>query len=147
GRVQGPAAAIYARHAAALANSDPCGLAAVSREFESAGLLLAAADAAAQTVPIYDHAGQRRPSAGAAARTMALAAQCDGAGTPAITAAARPLPITEREREIAALIGRGLSNRAIAERLCVSVRTVEGHIYRACIKLDAADRDQLAELI
>ncbi|MGW0102221.1 response regulator transcription factor, partial [Nocardia sp. NPDC003354] len=75
------------------------------------------------------------------------AAGCEGAGTPAITAAARPLPITEREREIAALIGRGLSNRAIAERLCVSVRTVEGHIYRACIKLDATDRDQLAKLI
>ncbi|MFD4351099.1 LuxR C-terminal-related transcriptional regulator [Nocardia sp. NPDC058518] len=146
-RVQGPVAAIYARHAAALAAADPCALAAVSREFESAGLLLSAADAAAQTVPIYDHAGQRRPSAQAAARTMALAARCDGAGTPAITAAARPLPITEREREIAALIGRGLSNRAIAERLCVSVRTVEGHIYRACIKLDATDRDQLAELI
>ncbi|MGV9442381.1 helix-turn-helix domain-containing protein, partial [Nocardia sp. NPDC003672] len=48
---------------------------------------------------------------------------------------------------VAPLIGRGLSNRAIAERLCVSVRTVEGHIYRACIKLDATDRDQLAKLI
>ncbi|WP_063057491.1 helix-turn-helix transcriptional regulator [Nocardia sienata] len=146
-RVQGRAAATYARHAAALANSDPCALAAVSREFESAGFLLAAADAAAQAVLIYDHAGQRRPSARAVSRAMALAAQCGGAGSPAITAAARPLPITEREREIAALIGRGLSNRAIAERLCVSVRTIEGHIYRACIKLDAADRDQLAELI
>lgn len=146
-RVQGPAAGIYARHAAALAHSDTTALAAVSVEFEDAGLLLAAADAAAQAVPIFDHAGQRRPSAQAAARATALAARCDGACTPAITAAARPLPITEREREIAALIGRGLSNRAIAERLCVSVRTVEGHIYRACIKLDATDRDQLAKLI
>ncbi|MFE6924506.1 LuxR C-terminal-related transcriptional regulator [Nocardia sp. NPDC057663] len=145
--VQGPAAGIYARHAAAFAHADPRALAAVSLEFETAGLLLAAADAAAQAVPIYDHAGQRRPSAQAAARATALAARCDGAGTPAITAAARPLPITEREREIAALIGRGLSNRAIAERLCVSVRTVEGHIYRACIKLDATDREQLAKLI
>ncbi|MGW5385345.1 LuxR C-terminal-related transcriptional regulator [Nocardia sp. NPDC003963] len=146
-RVQGTVAASYARHAAALAHADPSALAAVSREFESAGLLLSAADAVAQTVPIYDHAGQRRPSARAAARATALAAQCGGATTPALTAAAHPLPITEREREIAALIARGLSNRAIAERLCVSIRTVEGHIYRACIKLDATDRDQLAELI
>ena len=68
-------------------------------------------------------------------------------GKPALLGAARPLPNTEREREIAALIARGLSNRAIAERLCVSVRTVEGHIYRACIKLDAGDREQLAKLI
>lgn len=146
-RIQGPAAGIYARHAAAFAHADTRALSAVSLEFETAGLLLAAADAAAQAVPIHDHAGQRRPSAQAAARAQALAARCDGACTPAITAAARPLPITEREREIAALIGRGLSNRAIAERLCVSVRTVEGHIYRACIKLDASDREQLAKLI
>lgn len=146
-RVQGRPAALYARHAAALASSDACALTAVSHEFETAGLLLAAADAAAQTVPIYNRAGQRLLSARAAARAGALAAQCDGASTPALTAATNPLPITEREREIAALIRRGLSNRAIAERLCVSVRTVEGHIYRACIKLDATHREQLADLI
>ncbi|WP_181697134.1 LuxR family transcriptional regulator [Nocardia sp. GTS18] len=146
-RVQGPIAGIYARHATALAKADPGALTEVSEELEAAGLLLSAADAAAQAVPIYDHAGRRHPSAEAAARASALAARCDDAGTPAVTAAARPLPITEREREIAALIARGLSNRAIAERLCVSIRTVEGHIYRACIKLDVADRDQLARLI
>lgn len=146
-RVQGPVVALYARHAAALAQADPGALAAVGREFEAAGFLLSAADAAAQAVPIYDRAGRRRPGATAATHAMALADRCGGATTPALTAAARPLPITEREREIAALIGRGLSNRAIAERLCVSVRTVEGHIYRACIKLDATDRDQLAGLI
>lgn len=55
--------------------------------------------------------------------------------------------MTSREREIAALIARGLSNRQIAERLTVSVRTVEGHIYRACIKLDIADRDDLAKIV
>ena len=41
----------------------------------------------------------------------------------------------------------GLSNREIAEGLTVSVRTVEGHIYRACIKLDVADRDELAKIV
>ncbi|PQM45246.1 Transcriptional regulatory protein LiaR [Mycobacterium talmoniae] len=67
--------------------------------------------------------------------------------TPAVRSAARPLPVTSREREIAALIAGGLSNREIAERLTVSVRTVEGHIYRACIKLDVADRDELAKIV
>jgi DNA-binding NarL/FixJ family response regulator len=57
------------------------------------------------------------------------------------------LPVTSREREIATLIGAGLSNREIAERLTVSVRTVEGHVYRACSKLNVADRDQLAQLM
>ncbi|MFF0492653.1 LuxR C-terminal-related transcriptional regulator [Nocardia sp. NPDC004068] len=146
-RVQGPIAGIYARHAAAVGNTDPGALAAVSAEFEGVGLLLSAADAAAQAVPIHDRAGRRRLSAEAAARALQLAARCDGAATPAITAAAQPLPITAREREITAHVARGLSNREIAERLGVSVRTVEGHIYRACTKLDAEDRDQLAKIV
>jgi len=73
-----------------------------------------------------------------------LADACQGAHTPALTAAARPLPLTDREREIASLIAYGLSNKQIAERLVVSVRTVEGHIYRACTKLDITDRSMLA---
>ena len=45
------------------------------------------------------------------------------------------------------LIGEGLSNRDIAERLTLSVRTVEGHIYRAMIKTGTANRDELAALL
>lgn len=146
-RVEGPVAAMYARHADAVAASNASGLDAVSVEFEGAGLMLSAADAAAQAVPLYERAGQRTRSAESAARALWLATQCDGAMTPAIRTAARPLPVTSREREIAALIARGLSNRQIAERLTVSVRTVEGHIYRACIKLDIADREELAKIV
>jgi DNA-binding NarL/FixJ family response regulator len=40
-----------------------------------------------------------------------------------------------------------MSNRDIADRLVVSARTVEGHIYRACIKLDVTDREGLALVI
>jgi DNA-binding CsgD family transcriptional regulator len=43
-----------------------------------------------------------------------------------------PLPLTDREREIATLISQGLSNIEIAEAFTLSVRTIEGHIYRAC---------------
>jgi Bacterial regulatory proteins, luxR family len=39
------------------------------------------------------------------------------------------------------------SNRQIADRLVVSVRTVEGHLYRACGKLGATDRTELAALL
>ncbi|MBF6170988.1 helix-turn-helix transcriptional regulator [Nocardia blacklockiae] len=147
GRVQGPVVDLYSRHAAAVGHADPDALATVSAEFEAAGLLLSAADAAAQAVPIHDRAGRRRLSAESATRALGLAARCDGATSPALTAAARPLPVTAREREITALVARGLSNREIAERLGVSIRTVEGHIYRACTKLDVADREQLAKLI
>ena len=61
--------------------------------------------------------------------------------------AARPLPLTAREREIAALAARGLSNKTIADRLTVSVRTVEGHLYRAGIKLGVSERTALAEVL
>ncbi|WP_407687326.1 LuxR C-terminal-related transcriptional regulator [Mycobacterium sp. HUMS_1102779] len=46
--------------------------------------------------------------------------------TPALTAAARPLPLSAREREIANLLVAGLSTREIAERLVVSKRTAGG---------------------
>ena len=55
--------------------------------------------------------------------------------------------MTTREREIANLVAAGLSNKEIAHRLTVSVRTVEGHIYRACTKLDVADRSEIAALL
>jgi len=57
------------------------------------------------------------------------------------------LPFTEREREIVLLIGQGLSNPDIANRLCVSTRTVEGHIYRAMKKTGTASREELAALL
>ena len=44
------------------------------------------------------------------------------------------------------LIGEGLSNRAIAERLSLSGRTVESHIYRATRKAGVSSRDELAKL-
>ena len=145
--VDGPIVALYARHAAAVAASDGSALDAVSAEFESAGLILSAADSAAQAAPLHDRAGQRSKAAESAARALRLAAQCGGAVTPAITAAGQPLPVTSREREIAAMVAEGLSNREIAEQLTVSIRTVEGHIYRACIKLDVSDRDELAKIV
>ncbi|GAA4197680.1 response regulator transcription factor [Streptosporangium oxazolinicum] len=51
--------------------------------------------------------------------------------------------ITQREREVLALIGRGMSNSEIAEHLHLTVGTVKTHISRLLAKLPARDRAQL----
>src|SRR5262245_52030301 len=51
--------------------------------------------------------------------------------------------LTEREREVVALVGAGLSNEEIADRLVVSPATAKTHVSRAMIKLAARDRAQL----
>ena len=61
-------------------------------------------------------------------------------------AAVRRTPggLTPREAEVASLIGRGLSNRAIADRLVLGERTVETHVSNLLAKLDFSSRAQIA---
>jgi DNA-binding NarL/FixJ family response regulator len=54
--------------------------------------------------------------------------------------------LTEREREVMALVGQGLSNDEIARRLFVSPATAKTHVSRAMVKLGARDRAQLVVL-
>ena len=51
--------------------------------------------------------------------------------------------LTEREREVVALVGAGLSNEEISARLFVSPATAKTHVSRAMVKLGARDRAQL----
>lgn len=55
--------------------------------------------------------------------------------------------LSEREREVALLIAEGKSNRAIAEKLFLSVRTVESHVYVARQKVGAATRKDLGAMV
>lgn len=52
--------------------------------------------------------------------------------------------LSTREREVVSLVATGLTNKAIAEQLCVAVRTVEVHRASAMTKLEVAN---MAELI
>ncbi|MDH6136431.1 DNA-binding NarL/FixJ family response regulator [Kitasatospora sp. MAA4] len=62
---------------------------------------------------------------------------------PSLTALAA---LTEREREVLALVGMGLSNADIARRLVVSPLTAKTHVSRAMVKLGVRDRAQLVVL-
>ena len=69
----------------------------------------------------------------------------------ALVRAARPSPrlghdLTEREREVLALLVEGLSNAEIAKRLVLSIPTVKGHVSNIISKLQAANRTEAAIL-
>lgn len=145
--VQGPRAALAARYAAALSSDDADELDWASTEFESMCDLLAAADAAGQAATSHRRAGRGANAMAAAARAQGLAARCGGATSPAIAAAHFAPPFSTREREIAVLVARGLSNREIAQAVSLSVRTVESHIYRASTKAGVSGRAALAQMM
>ncbi|HEX7132766.1 MAG TPA: LuxR C-terminal-related transcriptional regulator, partial [Iamia sp.] len=56
-------------------------------------------------------------------------------------------PLTEAERRVAALVASGARNRAVAEQLFLSERTVEAHLERIYRKLDVANRTELSALV
>lgn len=73
----------------------------------------------------------------------ALGAQLPaGAGTR--TPSGAPTALSARERQVAALVGQGLTDRQIAERLVISPRTAEGHVASSLTKLGFSSRTQLA---
>ncbi|RVU23947.1 response regulator transcription factor [Streptomyces antnestii] len=66
------------------------------------------------------------------------------AGRPEPVPGPRPVQgITEREREVLTLVGRGMSNTEIAQALFISVATVKTYVTRLLAKLTARDRVQL----
>jgi DNA-binding NarL/FixJ family response regulator len=134
-------------HGQALADRDGPALDRVSVELEAAGMLAVAADAAAQSAQVHQAAGHRAGELAAKARASALSQRCGGPTTPALEKVLNPLPLTGREREVAVMVAQGMTNKAIAVQLSVSVRTVEGHVYKACMKLGLPDRSALSTTV
>lgn len=102
---------------------------------------------AAQAVIAYQRAGLRGAALGASVTVERLSAECQGALTPALRAVVVPQPFTARQREVVALVAQGLSNKEIADRLTMSIRSVEGHLFRASQRVGANGRDELAAIL
>jgi len=75
--------------------------------------------------------------------TRRLIAQFTAARSARRAADERLAVLTQREREVLALVGRGLSNQEIAAELTLSPATARTHVSRAMVKLGARDRAQL----
>ncbi|MFE3031617.1 LuxR C-terminal-related transcriptional regulator [Streptomyces canus] len=142
-RAVGRLTGVFAAHAEALAHGDGPALDRAARALEERGFLLFAAEAYAQAVGAH-----RDPSAARTSRTraVALARRCQGARTPALSGLVLG-ELTARQRQIVTLAAAGLSNRQIAEKLTLSVRTVGNHLYSAYARLGASDRDALPCLV
>ena len=141
---EGPRAAAYAQGARAAAAQDPAGLTAATDRFETLGAALLAAEAATAAAHAHQRSGQARAAAGLRVRAAALLEGCEEARTPGLVTTAAVVPLTRREREVALLAARGLPSKEIADRLVLSVRTVDNHLQNAYAKLGVTRREQLA---
>lgn len=125
---------------------DHRGLAEAAGQTAAAGEILPAAFAWAQVVLIHHHSGDLRRR-GEALRHLKRLQVRAGVRFPPYIAGAQALgELTAREREIVELAAQGLSNAEVAERLFVSQRTVEGHLYRVFTKLGITERSELRDV-
>ena len=145
---EGPLAAARLAHALGARRRDGALLDDASDAFAAIATNLFAAEASSQAAAAHRRAGRTGPAQRSAARAEELLARCEGARTPALGAAIGDRGIdrlTPRELEIARMAATGQSSRDIAQRLDVSVRTVDNQLQRAYTKLGISGRRQLAE--
>ena len=137
-RLECPMASAMGEHGRAVLDHDGPRLDAVSESFAELGAMALAADAAAHAAQEHSRVGNVVRQVNSTERACRLAAAC-GLRSPAVMALEQPLPITGREREVAILVGRGLTSREIADLLGVSVRTIDGHLYRIFPKVGVGE--------
>jgi non-specific serine/threonine protein kinase len=109
---------------------------------ELGGAAFAAAVAAGRAAPPEDVAGTALSGAGLRAEAE-RAEDARGVSAPPPTDR-EPSPLTRREREVAALVAQGLTDRQIAETLVITAGTVGVHLTNIFSKLDLHSRAQLA---
>lgn len=145
--VEGTLAATRTAHARAVRDDDVDALTAVGDAFAAVGAHLLAAEVTAHAAARARSNGDQRRGRLLASRAMEHHGRCDGAATPALRLLREPVPLTRREREIATLASNGLTGPEIADRLFLSVRTVNNHLQRAYQKLGIDSRAGLADAL
>ena len=145
--IQGPLAVACVAHAQALAAGDGAGLDEAAGRFAELDHLLLSAEAYAQACSAHRAAGHTGAAGWSASRSRVAASSCEGAETPASGLLERTGELTPRESEIAALAAGGLTSKAIADQLVISVRTVNNVLHAVYAKLGIARRGDLPEAL
>jgi len=148
GNVEGPWAAAMLTLAGHWESADADALMETAAKLEAEGFVNVAREAYARASSVLEGAGERRRSR----QAVALREKCDHElgerfREGQFIAAAPTVHLTRREQDIVELAVQGLTDREIAQRLMVSVRTVEGHLYRTYVKLGVRSRDELSSAL
>ena len=141
--VDGEMVGLFARHANAVARGSRTALEVVAEQFESLGALLVGAEVCSEASAACRQEGLLRKATTWEHKAEALKGRCGDARTPGLSVAGEAGRLTRREREVAELAAAGVSSNEIADRLFLSVRTVENHLQHAYTKLGVTGREQL----
>lgn len=143
-RCDAPLVRLYIDHVDALARGDGRALMEVADEFAHLGALRYATEAAAHASAAFMDVGRQDSARRAVAGARDLFIDGQGGVMPAIAVLdGSAVDLTSREAQLVELARQGLTNAQIADRLVLSVRTVESHLYRAMQKLGVSDRRDL----
>ncbi|MFG2606536.1 LuxR C-terminal-related transcriptional regulator [Streptomyces sp. NPDC048514] len=140
---------LQARVDYALAQSagDAKRLGRVARLFADMGAFLFAAEAYAEQARLHQRCGASKAANAATVQARELLRRCGPVQTPPLHFLGESVLLTDREQQIARLAARGLQDKEIAGRLCLSVRTVSNTLYRVYRKVGAANRRELQALM
>lgn len=135
----------FAAHASALVDGAADAQLAAAECYADLGLDLLAAESATVAARTLRQTGRQRAADRAKAFAALHAGRCAEARTPGLNGVPAADALTPREREVAVLAAAGHTNQQIASELVLSVRSVETYVLRACRKLGAGARGDLAE--
>ncbi len=145
--VDGLMAAACRDHAAGLLARDGEALDRVSATFASFGASLFGAEAGMAAATAHLRRGLPGQAAASFEQACALLDRSDPVATPAIRSTPSVVArLTPREREVAQLAALGSADRAIADQLNLSVRTVQTHLNRTYTKLGLRGRNDLSSI-
>lgn len=148
GKIEGPLAATRLANIEALGARDWRALQSSAQSFDEMGAHLLAAEAATEAVVCAQKRGATNQQVAVLRRLAARYRRgCSAAVTPTLCTALSRIDLTPAEAEAAHLAALGLSNRSIAEKLCLSTRTVEGQLQRSYEKLCVTRRSELADAL